>query len=64
MVTPLSKYLHRNKTTIYREIAKITCSEGLYDARFSHEITRKNMIRIRDQGPSLETIDLIRPVAE
>lgn len=55
----ISNYLQRHKTTIYRELSKVTGPEGLYDAHAAHQLTSMNMVRTTTQGPSQETIEKI-----
>ncbi len=54
----MATYLHRHKTSIYRELSKLNTS-GVYDYNYAHQLSSNNMARHRHQGPSAETIVLI-----
>jgi len=58
-VIEISNYLHRNKTTIYREMSKTKGSAGVYDAHFAHQLTSANMVRVAVRCPSTEIVNLI-----
>jgi IS30 family transposase len=58
-VPEISNYIHRNKTTVYREIYKAKGIDGAYDAHYAHKLASSNMIRARSRAVSAEAIKFI-----
>lgn len=57
-VIEIANYIGRHKSSIYRELSK-TGTDGKYDCHYADELTRTNMVRQLNQGPSKETIAVI-----
>ena len=58
-VPEISNYIHRNKTTVYREVSKAKGIDGAYDAHYAHKLASSNMIRARSRAVSAEAIKFI-----
>ena len=57
-VVEIADYIGRHKSSIYRELSK-TGTDGQYDYRYAQKVTSSNMVRDLNQGPEIETIEII-----